>query len=364
MQKKLEGCNAWLCFDCDGDVIKDYLGVAKAAGVKSIVMTSSISAEAVASKGIDEALKASGLEYTFIRVGEIVDGREGGPVRVANLTDVLPVETIARDDIIRLSAEAFLMENATNKAFSFGTGEEIHNRYIMDMRREGLDRRAELSNMISGGFEGYRQKILEKRSQMKPKLTPEEAQKQEEDDEEATRKHLEALQKKSQEDAMDRIAEHAFKEADIILKKEWTKLYWARDTRLTLEQYKADEKVFENAFRKGYEIAYSAAMKKFGKKVIWQERDEEDGEDSKKKKSRKGKTKRKKVEEDVVELTDEEKEARMLKKKLLKEKLIQDGKVEANKTVGPTDSASPEDDGGSLPNDSQSKFEDPSEPST
>lgn len=57
----------------------------------------------------------SGLEYTFIRVGEIVEGKEGGSVMVANTTDDLPVEQVVRDDIIRLSAEAFMMQNATNK---------------------------------------------------------------------------------------------------------------------------------------------------------------------------------------------------------------------------------------------------------
>ena len=56
----------------------------------------------------------SGLEYTFIRVGEIVEGKEGGSVMVGNVTDALPVEQVVRDDIIRLSAEAFVMENTTN----------------------------------------------------------------------------------------------------------------------------------------------------------------------------------------------------------------------------------------------------------
>lgn len=56
----------------------------------------------------------SGLEYTFIRIGEIVEGKEGGSVMVGNVTDELPVEQVVRDDIIRLSAEAFVMENTTN----------------------------------------------------------------------------------------------------------------------------------------------------------------------------------------------------------------------------------------------------------
>lgn len=56
----------------------------------------------------------SGLEYTFIRIGEIVEGKEGGSVMVGNVTDALPVEQVVRDDIVRLSAEAFVMENTTN----------------------------------------------------------------------------------------------------------------------------------------------------------------------------------------------------------------------------------------------------------
>lgn len=55
------------------------------------------------------------MEYTFIRVGEIVDGKEGGGVMVTNATDDLPVEEVVREDIVRLSAEAFVMENVTNK---------------------------------------------------------------------------------------------------------------------------------------------------------------------------------------------------------------------------------------------------------
>lgn len=60
-------------------------------------------------------LQASGLEYTFIRVGEVVEGKEGGAATASNVTDELPIEQVVRDDIVRLSAESFMMENATNK---------------------------------------------------------------------------------------------------------------------------------------------------------------------------------------------------------------------------------------------------------
>ena len=33
----------------------------------------------------------------------------------ANLTDAMPMEQVVRDDIVRLTAESFMIENATNK---------------------------------------------------------------------------------------------------------------------------------------------------------------------------------------------------------------------------------------------------------
>ena len=54
------------------------------------------------------------MEYTFIRVGEVVDGKEGGSIMVTNAADDLPIDEVVRDDVIRLSAEAFMMENVTN----------------------------------------------------------------------------------------------------------------------------------------------------------------------------------------------------------------------------------------------------------
>lgn len=57
----------------------------------------------------------SGLEFTFIRVGEMIEGKEGGAVVCGNVTSELPQEQVVRDDIIRLSAESFVMQNTTGK---------------------------------------------------------------------------------------------------------------------------------------------------------------------------------------------------------------------------------------------------------
>lgn len=62
MEEKLKGISAWLCFDCEGDKIKDSVEFAKKAGVKSMVISSTVSATDASNAGVEEALKVSTLE--------------------------------------------------------------------------------------------------------------------------------------------------------------------------------------------------------------------------------------------------------------------------------------------------------------
>lgn len=57
MEEKLKGISAWLCFDCEGDKIKDSVEFAKKAGVKSMVISSTVSAADVSSAGVEDILK-------------------------------------------------------------------------------------------------------------------------------------------------------------------------------------------------------------------------------------------------------------------------------------------------------------------
>lgn len=45
----------------------------------------------------------------------MIEGKEGGAVICGNVTSELPQEQVVRDDIIRLSAESFVMQNVTGK---------------------------------------------------------------------------------------------------------------------------------------------------------------------------------------------------------------------------------------------------------
>jgi hypothetical protein len=59
MQEKLQGCDAWLCFDCDSTKIKEQVDVAKAAGIKSLVVTSTMSAADAKAASVLEAFEVS-----------------------------------------------------------------------------------------------------------------------------------------------------------------------------------------------------------------------------------------------------------------------------------------------------------------
>lgn len=64
MDEKLQDVSAWLCFDCEADKIKDSVGFAKKAGVKNMVISSTVSAADAESAGVEDTLKVreSGLD--------------------------------------------------------------------------------------------------------------------------------------------------------------------------------------------------------------------------------------------------------------------------------------------------------------
>ncbi|CAM9426533.1 unnamed protein product [Ectocarpus sp. 8 AP-2014] len=282
MEEKLKGISAWLCFDCEGDKIKESVQFAKKAGVKSMVISSTVSAADASSAGVEDALKDSGLEYTFIRVGEVVEGKEGGSVMVGNVTDELPMEQVVRDDIVRLSAEAFMMENATNTAFAFGKGDDIALAYLKELRQNGTDRRTEMSTLISGGFLEYQAiKAAEEAEKNKPPPSKEELEAREKAFQEEREAEYAAIREqnaiKRQEDDIKLVE----KEAKEFLEKEWNAQFWSRTTSLTEEEYFEDDDNWDRAMKHGYDVVNTARgfPPKYKKELEGEEEAEDDDDD-------------------------------------------------------------------------------------
>ena len=127
------------------------MGAAKAAGVQNIV--------ALVSSDVDFApaeaeLKDSGVTYTFIRTGAIVDGKEGtNPFVCGEIATGLTADAVVtRDEAVRIAAECFMIESAGGKAFTLQNGDEKAMAYLKKLRGEGKSRQEEIMYAIAGGL--------------------------------------------------------------------------------------------------------------------------------------------------------------------------------------------------------------------
>lgn len=91
MEEKLQGISAWLCFDCEANKIKDSVEFAKKAGVKSMVISSSISAADVSSAGVEEALKVGRVLMSSHKPKHL-------PVSIFSLLWHLPCSEASQDE--------------------------------------------------------------------------------------------------------------------------------------------------------------------------------------------------------------------------------------------------------------------------
>ncbi|CAM9670463.1 unnamed protein product [Phaeothamnion confervicola] len=255
MEEKLKGCDAWLAFNCPSEALAASLDAAAAAGVKTVVMTTAATAEEVAASGVAEKLESAGLRYTLIRTGAVVEGKEGGPISIRDAGEALPIEEIARDELVRLAAEAFVLDGMTKKAMSIGTGDAVAAEYLKTLREKGLARRAEIEAVVSGGLKDfYKQKDDEEEAKKKAELTKA--------DQDAQRKVEAAKREVEEKEWLERTRENSAKKraevvemvAKKVLGREWRKLYWARDTKLTEDEYIAVPENWERGLRKGQKI--------------------------------------------------------------------------------------------------------------
>lgn len=267
MQEKLQGCDAWLCFDCAADKIKEQVETAKAAGIKTLVLTSSLSAADAKAADLEQTFKAAGVKFTFIRTGTIKEGKEGGIVTVKDFSEDLPTEEVLREDIVRAAAEVFRIDDAANKAFSFGKGDAASAEYLKSLREEGVDRVTELSNLINGTYTKYVQNKENEAAEAEAKAKGEEFTTEEK---EAKTKEFKADKQAEIAAAMLRIEERQkqdmekriTKAADQLIADMWTKLKFKGQPDMTEEEHKAEN--WDKAFAKATKMVKADMVQKGG----------------------------------------------------------------------------------------------------
>ncbi|KAG5178540.1 hypothetical protein JKP88DRAFT_215700 [Tribonema minus] len=256
MAEKLQGVDAWLCFGCAADKVAALVDVAKASGIKSLVMLATMSAADAKANGVLEKFESAGMRFTFIRVGEIAEGKESGAITTTELTEDLPMESVLREDAVRVAAEAFRIDAAANKAFALGKGDEAALEFLKTLREQGKDRVEELTSLLEGGVATY----------VSGKAKPAEEVAQETDEEKAARKaklaeerkvEFAEIMKKSQERFEREQKERVETEAKKILTREWRSNYWRRNATLTEEEYIADPEKWAKAMARATKIVAS-----------------------------------------------------------------------------------------------------------
>lgn len=121
---------------------------AKTAGVKNFIAV--VSADTDFSKA-EAALSGSDVTFTFLRVGTIVDGKEGKPITIGDLSAGIPADAeVCRDDAVRVAAECLMLSEADNKMLTLSTGSDTSSAFLKSLREQGLDRPSEIAAMIRG----------------------------------------------------------------------------------------------------------------------------------------------------------------------------------------------------------------------
>lgn len=107
--------DTWLALNPEQESLAAQIDAAAAAGVTRAFLLLS---EALADEEtLDAKLSASGMDYTVMRTGAMVNEGSGGGLKLGELN--MPVcEDVAREDVFRFVTEALTLPEASKRSFS------------------------------------------------------------------------------------------------------------------------------------------------------------------------------------------------------------------------------------------------------
>eukprot|EP00612_Vaucheria_litorea_P001673 CAMPEP_0171455944 /NCGR_PEP_ID=MMETSP0945-20130129/2634_1 /TAXON_ID=109269 /ORGANISM="Vaucheria litorea, Strain CCMP2940" /LENGTH=420 /DNA_ID=CAMNT_0011981281 /DNA_START=43 /DNA_END=1305 /DNA_ORIENTATION=+ len=237
MAENLSDCTSWLCFDCPLDKLRVAVDIAKSSAVSSLVLCATISSEEAKSSGVYESLKESGLSYTFIRMGKLLDGKESGSICVRESEEDLPTESIVREDACRVAAESFRIDGAKDRAIAIGKGDEDSIEFLKSLRQKGADRLTEIENLLGSGIIDFK----EAKRKAAGIETEEEKAERLKKQEEANRVANEESRKRDLEMRERTYQRRVNTEIDNILRHDFTTLSWIGKRGIEEEDYMSNE---------------------------------------------------------------------------------------------------------------------------
>jgi len=137
--------DSWLSVNAKEATLSAEIDAAAAAGVKRafILFTEPINSVAA----LDEQLKASGMEYTLLRTGSLVNGPAGTGLKLDAFEEVV-CDDVSIQDIFRFVTEALTLPEAANRQFSLCPSDGVVPA-LKQMRLAGYERRDEVKAVLT-----------------------------------------------------------------------------------------------------------------------------------------------------------------------------------------------------------------------
>mmetsp|Transcript_37414 Transcript_37414/g.61972 ORF Transcript_37414/g.61972 Transcript_37414/m.61972 type:complete len:380 (-) Transcript_37414:324-1463(-) len=150
LAEAMESAEMWLAINADEAALPFQIETAKAAGVQRafVLLTGSGPTPALTiGDEIEALLKASGMKFTIMRTGQLVDSEGGGGLKLDALD--LPVcEAVAKEDVFRFVTEALTLPDANGRMFSLCPTDD--SSILKQMRLCGYERREEIEGLLQG----------------------------------------------------------------------------------------------------------------------------------------------------------------------------------------------------------------------
>ena len=159
MKNLLVGANAFIALDMPRESVASISDAALAAGVKRLIVTTSLEKMDINITMIPEfdeaqtAFVAAGGAFTGIRHGEIVEGNEDNNYEIVNATVPCLDNYIERGILARVVAELLSISTSANSQCGISSSGSFSAAYLNVLRSSGLSRNEEVAKMFSGGLQ-------------------------------------------------------------------------------------------------------------------------------------------------------------------------------------------------------------------
>jgi len=151
LAEAMSSADFWLAMSADESAIPEQIAAAKQAGIKRafiVICADGPSAALSDSEAVEKMLAESGLRYTLMRTGSLVEAADsGGGLRIGEV-DIPVCEDVSKEDVFRFVTEALTLPESEGRLFSLCPSEDSSQ--LRQMRLAGYGRREEVQALLKG----------------------------------------------------------------------------------------------------------------------------------------------------------------------------------------------------------------------